>query len=81
MKTHPGKVTCHALLRVSLFSMDFVAAYMNFRCESCYKRYSSMKVSPERGVESKNVRSVKSVRNSESDSELQKSNAYCNIFL
>ena len=56
MKTHPGKVTCHALLRVSLFSMDFVAAYMNFRCESCYKRYSSMKVSPGRGVESRNAK-------------------------
>ena len=55
MKTHPGKVTCHALLRVSLFSMDFVAAYMNFRCESCYKRYSSIKVSPERGIESENA--------------------------
>ena len=81
MKTHPGKVACHALLRVLSLSMDFVATYMNCHYESCNKRYSSMKVSPERGVESKNVRSVKSVRNSESDSELQKSNAYCNIFL
>ena len=55
MKTHPGKVACHALLRVLSLSMDFVATYMNCHYESCNKRYSSMKVSPERGIESENA--------------------------
>ena len=57
MKTHPGKVTCHALLRVSLYSIDFVALYMNVHCETLVKViYLSTKVSPERGIESEKAK-------------------------
>ena len=71
MKTHPGKVTCHALLRVSLFSMDSVAAYMILLLQKIFLNESfTLK-----------VKMRTSVRNCVSDSELQKSNAYCKIFL
>ena len=78
MKTHPGKVTCHALLRVSLYSIDFVALYMNVHCESfvkvvdeyiCQRKYHLK--------EGLKVKMRKSVRNCERDSELQKSSAKC----